>query len=257
MNVVKIAAVEREGAERRLPDVVRSALDAATDGHPAAVFERDALTEIAKLHSEFPAWATLVEAAKVAGVRTGDLERAVKLRLRSATPVPSATLGGMVGQSTKLDQAGLALRLARLWRHELRHVRGLGWLDCDDDGAVRTEKRVRRAIDGRVAGEWPLAMGVRTAGVTRELAGGLDSPLDGWGAADVLALPNGRALDLATGQVRRAQPSERVYQRLSVAPEGGEPSEWLRVLGETFSQLEIPDETIAYARVWVSGAHLA
>ena len=136
-------------------------------------------------------------------------------------------------------------------------MRGLGWLDCDDDGlwalddgAVRTEKRVRRAIDGGEAGV-AARKGVRTAGVARELAGELDSPLDKWGAADVLGLPNGRALDLATGEVRRAQPSERVYQRLAVAPEAGEPIEWLRVLGETFSQLEKTEEMIAYLRWWL------
>ena len=256
MNVVEIAAAAREGAERGLPDVVSKALDEVKAGNPSAVFEDDALAACAKLYRDFPAWTTLREAAKAAGVNMGDLERAVKRQLATATPVPGAVLGGLFGQSTKLDQGGLALRLAPRWHNELAHVRGLGWLDCDDglwaldEGAVRTGKRVRRAIDGGEAGV-AARKGVRTAGVVCELAGELDSPLDKWGAADVLGLPSGRALDLATGQVRRAQPSEHVYQRLAVAPEAGEPSEWLRGLGETFSQLEKPAEMIAYLRWWL------
>ena len=110
-------------------------------------------------------------------------------------------------------------------------------------------RRDEAALDAWAAANADHLAGAESAVWTVEL----DSKLvdDKWGAADVLGLPDGRALDLDTGTVRRAQTSERVYQCLAVAPEAGEPSEWLRVLGETFSQLEKPAEMIAYLRWWL------
>ena len=66
----------------------------------------------------------------------------------------------------------------------------------------------------------------------------------------MLGLPDGRVVDLSTGEIRDAIRDERVYQRLAVVPEPGEPSEWLRVLDETFAELAQPDRVIAYLRWW-------
>ena len=82
---------------------------------------------------------------------------------------------------------------------------------------------------------------VKTRDVAAELADELDIGMGAWNGADVLGLPDGRVVDLGTGEIRAAERAERVYQRLAVVPEPGEPSEWLRVLGETFAALAQPE----------------
>ena len=152
-----------------------------------------------------------------------------------------------------LDDKRMALYLAQEWTDDVAHTCGLGWFmrgtgglwDHDPPG-VQVRNRIRRVLTGSsIAKSY-----VKTRDVARELADELNVDSDEWNGGDVLGLPDGRVVDLSTGQPRTAKRSERIYQRLAVAPEDGEPTEWLRVLGETFEELAQPDKVIEYVRWW-------
>ena len=152
-----------------------------------------------------------------------------------------------------LDAKRTAPYLAAKWDGDVAHTYGLGWfvsgiggLWNHDQNGVTVRNRIRRAVteSGMVR------YAVKTRDVAAELADELDIGMGTWNGADVLGLPDGRVVDLGTGEIRAAERAERVYQRLAVVPEPGEPSEWLRVLGETFAALEQPERVIAYVRWW-------
>ena len=152
-----------------------------------------------------------------------------------------------------LDAKRTALYLASKWDGAVAHTCGLGWLvsgsgglwDHDPNG-VTVRNRIRRAVtqSGMVR------YAVKTRDVAVELADELDIGMDQWNGAEVLGLPDGRVLDLRTGETRNGNRDERVYQRLAVVPEPGEPRDWLRVLGETFADLAQPERVTAYVRWW-------
>ena len=152
-----------------------------------------------------------------------------------------------------LDDKRMALYLAQEWTDDVAHTCGFGWfrrgpggLWVPDPNGVEVRNRIRRVLTGSKIAR----RGVRTRDVARELADELNVEVDAWNGGDVLGLPDGRVVDLRTGETRAATRDERVYQRLAVVPEPGEPSEWLRVLGETFAELAQPDKVIAYVRWW-------
>ena len=154
----------------------------------------------------------------------------------------------------KLDDKRTALFLAQQWADEAAHTCGLGWfvrgkggLWTPDPNGVEVRNRIRRMLTGSSI---DANRGVKTRDVARELADELDIGIDSWNGGDVLGLPDGRVVDLSTGETRDATRDERVYQRLAVAPEPGEPSEWLRVLGETFGDLAEPERVNGYVRWW-------
>ena len=152
-----------------------------------------------------------------------------------------------------LDDKRMALYLAQEWTDSVAHTCGLGWFSCGagelwdhDPLGVQVRNRIRRVlIDSGIA-----KLGVRTRDVERELADELNVASDEWNGGDVLGLPDGRVVDLATSETRAASRYERVCQGLAVVPEEGEPTEWLRVLGETFAELAQPDKVTEYVRWW-------
>ena len=153
-----------------------------------------------------------------------------------------------------LDDKRMARYLAQEWADDVAHSCGLGWFmrgtgglwDCDAPG-VQVRNRIRRVLTDASA----LAKRtVKTRDVARELSDELNVEVGEWNSGNVLGLPDGHVVDLATGETRAAIQSERVYQRLAAVPESGEPTEWLRVLGETFAELAEPNKVIAYVRWW-------
>ena len=178
----------------------------------------------------------------------------IEARLDGAATVPSPPVAtGQHASGDALDDKRMALYLAQEWTDSVAHTCGLGWFICGagelwdhDPLGVQVRNRIRRVlIDSGIA-----KPSVKTRDVERELADELNVASDEWTGGDVLGLPDGRVVDLATGETRTASRYERVYQRLAVVPEEGEPIEWLRVLGETFAQLAQPDKVTEYVRWW-------
>ena len=206
-----------------------------------------------------------VGATAVLRVRTDDLPDGwdladaidgldIEARLDGAATVPSPPVAtGQHASGDALDDKRMALYLAQEWTDSVAHTCGLGWFICGagelwdhDPLGVQVRNRIRRVlIDSGIA-----KPSVKTRDVERELADELNVASDEWTGGDVLGLPDGRVVDLATGETRTASRYERVYQRLAVVPEEGEPIEWLRVLGETFAQLAQPDKVTEYVRWW-------
>ena len=180
----------------------------------------------------------------------------IEARLEDAVsvPPPSPLATGQHASGDALDDKRVALYLAQEWTDSVANTCGLGWFVCGDDGlwdrdplGVQVRKQIRRVlVDSGIA-----KPNVKTRDVERELADELNVASDEWNAGDVLGLPDGRVVDLATGETRAAYRHERVYQRLAVVPEEGEPTEWLRVLDETFAELAQPDKVIEYVRWWL------
>ena len=152
-----------------------------------------------------------------------------------------------------LDDKRMARYLAQEWADDVAHSCGLGWFVRETGGlwspapdGVEVRNRIRRRLtESNIA-----KPSVKTRDVARELADELNVVADAWNGGDVLGLPDGRVVNLDTGEIRDATRDERVYQRLAVVPEPGEPSEWLRVLGETFAELAQPERVIEYIRWW-------
>ena len=160
---------------------------------------------------------------------------------------------GRRAANDEFDDKRMALYLAQEWAGDVAHTCGLGWFvrgtgglwDCDPNG-VEARNRIRHVLT-----ESGIAKpSVKTRDVARELADELDVGMGAWNGGDVLGLPDGRVVDLITGKTRTAARDERVYQRLAVVPEPGEPSEWLRVLAETFAELAQPERVIEFLRWW-------
>ena len=160
---------------------------------------------------------------------------------------------GRRAANDEFDDKRMALYLAQEWAGDVAHTCGLGWFvrgtgglwDCDPNG-VEARNRIRRVLT-----ESGIAKpSVKTRDVARELADELDVGMGAWNGGDVLGLPDGRVVDLITGETRTAARDERVYQRFAVVPEPGEPSEWLRVLAETFAELAQPERVIEFLRWW-------
>ena len=155
---------------------------------------------------------------------------------------------------TAFDEKRTARLLANRWRQYAAHTVGLGWLVIRRGERIWTHDphgvRVRNLIRFVLTTEDVAKPSTKTRDVEREVRDELDVPIEAWNGADVLGLPDGRVLDLVSGLTRDADPGERVYQRLAVAPEPGEPVEWLRVLRETFSDLAQPEAVIEYVRTW-------
>ena len=160
---------------------------------------------------------------------------------------------GQRASDDALDDKRMARYLAQEWADDVAHSCGLGWFVRGTGGlwvpaadGVEVRNRIRRRLT-----ESSIAKpSVKTRDVARELADELNVEAEAWNGGDVLGLPDGRVVDLSTGEIRDATRDERVYQRLAVVPEPGEPSEWLRVLDETFAELAQPDRVIAYLRWW-------
>ena len=178
----------------------------------------------------------------------------IEARLAEAAAVPPPPVAtGQRASGDALDDKRMALHLAQEWTDNVAHTCGLGWFACGaselwdhDPLGVQVRNQIRRVLI-----ESGLAKpSLKTRDVERELADELNVASDEWNGGDVLGLPDGRVVDLETGETRKASRYERVYQRLAVVPEEGEPTEWLRVLGETFSELARPDEVIEYVRWW-------
>ena len=178
----------------------------------------------------------------------------VEERLAGAARVPPPPVAtGQQACGDALDDKRMALYLAQEWTDSVAHTCGLGWFSCGagelwdhDPLGVQVRNRIRRVlIDSGIA-----KLGVRTRDVERELADELNVASDEWNGGDVLGLPDGRVVDLATSETRAASRYERVHQGLAVVPEEGEPTEWLRVLGETFAELAQPDKVTEYVRWW-------
>ena len=180
----------------------------------------------------------------------------IEARLEDAVTVPPApppVASSPHASGGALDEKRVASYLAQEWNDSVAHTCGLGWFICGADElwdhdplGVQARNRIRRMLtDSGIA-----KPSVKTRDVERELADELNVASDEWNGGDVLGLPDGRVVDLATGETRSASRHERVYQRLAVAPEEGEPSEWVRVLGETFAQLMQPDKVTEYVRWW-------
>ena len=123
-----------------------------------------------------------------------------------------------------LDDKRMALYLAQEWTDDVAHTCGFGWfrrgpggLWVPDPNGVEVRNRIRRVLTGSKIAR----RGVRTRDVARELADELNVEVDAWNGGDVLGLPDGRVVDLRTGETRAATRDERVYQRLAVVPEPG------------------------------------
>ena len=160
---------------------------------------------------------------------------------------------GRRGANDEFDDKRMALYLAQEWADDVAHSCGLGWFvrgtgglwDCDPNG-VEARNRIRRMLTGSGIAK----PSVKTRDVARELADELNVDPDDWNGGDVLGLPDGCVVDLSTGETRAATRDERVYQRLAIAPEPGEPTEWFRVLDETFAELAQPERVVEYIRWW-------
>lgn len=61
-------------------------------------------------------------------------------------------------------------------------------------------------------------------------------------------LPDGKAINLATGEIRDARPSDMLTKRLGVAPQEGEPKAWLAFLRESFADHSDAEAVIGFLR---------
>ena len=141
--------------------------------------------------------------------------------------------------------------MAPEWCKFAAHSYGLGWFrrrgresiwTPDASGGVPIRNLLRCTTKQNA---------VRTREIEIELRDELDVPIDAWDAGDVLGLPDGCALNLATGKVRKARAAEHISKRLAVMPEAGEAAEWLRFLSETLADLSEPEKVIAWLRWWL------
>ena len=131
---------------------------------------------------------------------------------------------GQRASDDALDDKRMALYLSQEWTDDVAHTCGLGWFmrgtgglwDHDPPG-VQVRNRIRRVLTGSGIAK----PSVKTRDVARELADELNVDSDEWNGGDVLGLPDGRVVDLRTGETRAATRDARVYQRLAVVPEPG------------------------------------
>ena len=165
------------------------------------------------------------------------------------TDAPAAPPTG--GDKLDINQLGAVVRDddAGRWAY----TAGRGWFRRIEGGLWRRDQqalalrgRFQELIDRGLARPGTRA---RLAVETVEPAFAIDS--DQWDADPHLAgLPNGRALDLQTGEVVDAGDTF-ITRRLSVVPEDGQPTAWLSFLGETFSLTGETDRVIAWLRWWL------
>ena len=165
---------------------------------------------------------------------------------------PTATLAARSTED-KLDinQLGAVVRDEDTGRWA--YTAGRGWfrritggLWRPDPQALALRARVQDLIDRRLAKSGTRA---RFVVETMEPAFAIDS--DRWDADPHLAgLPNGRALDLRTGEIIDAGDAF-ITRQLAVVPERGEPTAWLSFLEETFSLTGETDRAIAWLQWWL------
>ena len=158
-----------------------------------------------------------------------------------------------------LDAKRAALHFAGKWRQWAAHSPGIGWRvlrgkdsiwTVDADGVA-----VRNILRRELCDDDSMRPSIRTRDVEAELRDELHSAADTWDGGRWAGLPDGRVLSLRDGTIRPDPdpdpPDVRISMRLAVAPEPGEPTEWLRILGEAFSGMSDPGAVIAYIRSWL------
>ena len=167
-------------------------------------------------------------------------------------PGPTATLATRSTEDRlDINQLGAIIRDkdAGQWAY----TAGRGWFRCLTGGLWRRDPqelalraRVQELIDLGLAKSGTRA---RLVVETMEPAFAVDS--DRWDADPHLAgLPNGRALDLRTGEIINAGDTF-ITRQLPVLPERGGPIAWLNFLDETFSLTGEADRVVAWLRWWL------
>ena len=197
---------------------------------------------------------------RAAAIASGLSEREVDATIASAEgrtekKPPSVT----AGRPTKdgIDAGEAALALAPSMRGCVMFATGRGWFTRGSVTALWRPADDATMLDRLQRSDtwWTCKRGTRTSAILGELTGPLrvDGALldaDDW----TCGLPDGRVLDLRTGEVRAAVEADRITMALRAVPEPGEPLVWLRVLGDTFSYMDEPEAVLAYFRWWIRHA---
>ena len=196
-----------------------------------------------------PPWSKLMERA--APWKPGPVPAATE-----PTAAPASTAQSRPGKNG-IDAGEAALALAPSMRGCIMFATGRGWFTRGSVTALWRPADDATMLDRLQRSDtwWTCKRGTRTSAILGELTGPLrvDGALldaDDW----TCGLPDGRVLDLRTGEVRAAVEADRITMALRAVPEPGEPLVWLRVLGDTFSYMDEPEAVLAYFRWWIRHA---
>ena len=155
---------------------------------------------------------------------------------------------------TATSPVELAHDFASAWHAEHSYTPGRGWfrrrpgrLWAPDDEALAVRQRVSHAVAASAADGVPGLRTVRTRTVVTEMEP-LVAYTGGWDTDPaVVGLPDDTVMDLRSGEMRAARPSDRISRRLGAVPDFDvEPAVWLKTL-EHICRTSIEHE---WLRMW-------